>query len=83
MRHGILGCIFGAVFVRSGALIAEFSLKGKGSLNMTFFNSVIDFSFPAMPLIMTYLAMFGLKIPFLMLMSLMISSSLAFLALKK
>jgi len=60
---GFLGVVLGAVFVQSGALIAEFSLKRKENLNMAFFDSVIDFSFPVMPLILTYLAMFGLKTP--------------------
>jgi MFS family permease len=80
---GFLGVFLGAVFVQSGALVAEFSPKGKESLNMAFFNSVIDFSFPVMPLIVTYLATFGLKTPFLMSTSLVALSSLTFLAWRK
>lgn len=80
---GFLGVVLGAVFVQSGALVAEFSPRGKESLYMAFFDSVIDFSFPVMPLIVTYLAMFGLKMPFLLLIGLMSFSGLAFLALEK
>lgn len=72
MRHGILG----VVFVQSCALVAEFSPKGNERPYMAFFDSVIDLSFPAMPLIVTYLAMFGLKTLLLVLMSLMALSSL-------
>lgn len=80
---GFLGVVLGAVFVQSGALVADLSPKGKESLYMAFFDSVIDFSFPVMPLIVTYLAMFGLKTPFLLLTSLMTLSGLTFLTLKK
>ena len=78
MRHGILG----VVFVQSGALVAEFLPKGNERPCMAFFDSVIDLSFPAMPLIVTYLAMFGLKTLLLVLTSLMALSSLTFPALK-
>jgi len=71
------------VLVQSGVLVAEFSPKGNERPNMAFFDSVIDLSFPAMSLIVTYLAMFGLKTPSLVLTSLMALSSLTFPALKK
>ncbi len=66
MRHEILV----VAFVQSGALVAEFSPKDNERPCMALFDSVIDLSFPAMPLIAAYLAMFGLKTPLLMLTSL-------------
>lgn len=78
-----LGVVLGAVFVQSGAMVAEFSPRGKESLYMAFFDSVIDFSFPVMPFIATYLATFGLKMPFLLLTGLMLFSGITFLASRK
>jgi hypothetical protein len=79
VRHGILG----VVFVQSGALVVGFSPKGNERPYMAFFDSVIDRSFPAMSLIVTYLVMFGLKTLLLVLTSLMALSSLTFPALKR
>jgi len=83
LSMGILGVMLGAVFVQSGALIAELSPKGNESLYMAFFDAVIDFSFPVMPGIVTYLVMFGIKTPFLLLTSLMVFAGLIFGAIRK
>ena len=78
-----LGVILGAVFVQSGAMVAEFSPRGKESLHMAFFDSVIDFSFPVMPPFVTFLATLGLKMPFLLLTGLILFSGITFLTAKK
>lgn len=75
---GLLGVMLGAVFVQSSAIVAELSPRGKESLYMAFFDAVIDFSFPVIPGIVTYLAAFGVKAPFLLLINLMIISGIIF-----
>ena len=75
---GLLGVMLGAVFVQSSAIVAELSPRGKESLYMAFFDAVIDFSFPVIPMIVTYLVTFGIKAPFLLLMNLMILSGIIF-----
>jgi len=83
LSMGLLGVMLGAVFVQSGALVAELSPKGKESLYMAFFDAVIDFSFPVMPGIVTYLVAFGVKTPFLLLVSLMVFSGSIFAIIRK
>ena len=83
LSMGVLGVMLGAVFVQSSAMVAELSPKGKESLCMAFFDAVIDFSFPVMPGIVTYLVMFGIKTPFLLLISLMMFSGFTFAAIRK
>jgi len=79
---GLLGVALGAVFVQSSAIVAELAPKGKESFYMAFFDAVIDFSFPVMPIILTYFLAFGIRAPFLLLMNLMILSGIIF-AVKK
>ena len=78
LSMGFLGVMLGAVFVQSSAIVAELSPKGEESLYMAFFDAIIDFSFPVIPGIVTYLAMFSVKTPFLLLMNLMILSGIIF-----
>jgi len=75
---GLLGVMLGAVFVQSSAIVAELSPKGRESLHMALFDAVIDFSFPVMPVIVTYLIMFGVKTPFILLTFLMVLSGAIF-----
>jgi MFS family permease len=83
LAMGLLGVSLGAVFVQAGAVVAELSPRGKEGMYMAFFDAIIDFTFPVTPLIVTYLAAIGLKLPFLLLTSLMASASLIFTFVKK
>lgn len=78
LSMGLLGIMLGAVFVQSSAIVAELSPRGKESLHMAFFDAIIDFSFPVIPGIITYLVTFGIKTPFLLLMNLMVISGIIF-----
>jgi DHA1 family multidrug resistance protein-like MFS transporter len=78
LSMGVLGVMLGVVFVQSGAIIAQLSPPGKESLYMAFFDAVIDFSFPVIPVIITYLVTMGIKTPFLLLINLMILSGIIF-----
>jgi len=75
---GLLGVALGAVFVQSSAIVAELAPTGKESFYMAFFDAVIDFSFPVMPIIVTYFLAFGIRTPFLLLVNLMILSGIVF-----
>jgi len=80
LSMGLLGVMLGAVFVQSSAIVAELSPSGEESLYMAFFDAVIDFSFPVIPGIVTYLVTFGVRTPFLLLINLMIISGVIFAA---
>jgi MFS family permease len=83
LAMGLLGVALGAVFIQASAVVAELSPKGKESMYMAFFDAIIDFTFPIMPLMVTYLATIGLKLPFLLLAGLMASASIVFAFVKK
>jgi MFS family permease len=78
LSMGLLGVMLGAVFIQSSAIVAKLSPTGKESLHMAFFDAVIDFSFPVIPVIITYLVTMGIKTPFLLLINLMILSGIVF-----
>jgi len=79
----LLGAALGAVFVQASAMVAELSPKGKESMHMAFFDAIIDLSFPVTPMIVTHLATVELKMPFLLLTSLMASAGIVFISIKK
>lgn len=79
----LLGVALGAVFVQASAMVAELSPKGRESMYMSFFDAIIDFTFPVTPMIITYLATVELKMPFLLLTSLMASAAIIFISIKK
>lgn len=79
----LLGVALGAVFVQASAMVAELSPKGKESMYMAFFDAIIDFSFPVTPMIVTYLAAVELKVPFLLLTSLMTVAGIIFISIKE
>jgi MFS family permease len=79
----LLGVALGAVFVQASAMVAELSPKGKESMYMAFFDAIIDFTFPATPMMVTYLATVELKMPFLFLAGLMTAASIIFISVKK
>jgi len=79
----LLGVALGAVFVQASAMVAELSPKGKESMHMAFFDAIIDLTFPVTPMIITYLATVELKMPFLLLTSLMVSASVVFTSVKR
>jgi len=79
---GLLGVTLGAVFVQSSALVAELAPHGEESLYMAFFDAVIDFSFPVMPIIVTCFLIFGIRTPFFLLVNLMILSGIVFVVKK-
>jgi MFS family permease len=83
LAMGLLGVALGAVFVQASAMVAELSPKGKESMYMAFFDAIIDFTFPVTPIIVTFLATVELKMPFLLLTSLMVSASMVFVSVKK
>lgn len=83
LAMSILGAALGAVFVQSSALVAELSPKGEESMYMAFFDAIIDFSFPVIPMLVTYLATVGIKTPFLLLTCLMALSGIIFTFVKK
>lgn len=74
----LLGITLGAVFVQSTALIAEISPKGKKSLYLAFFDSIIDISFVAMPPLVGWILFLGERIPFTLCTFLMITSAIVF-----
>jgi len=82
LAMGLLGVALGAVFVQSSAIVAELAPVGKESLYMSFFDAVIDFSFPVTPIIITFFLTLGTRVPFLVLVNLMIISGIVF-AIKK
>ena len=83
LAMGLLGVALGAVFVQSSAMVAELSPEGKESMHMAFFDAIIDFSFPVAPMLVTHLATLGIKMPFLLLTSLMTLSGIIFIIIKK
>ncbi|RLC75670.1 MAG: hypothetical protein DRI61_14530 [Chloroflexi bacterium] len=61
----LLGITLGAVFIQSMALAAEVVAEEARAMSLGFFDSVIDLSFIAMPLIVGFIARFGENLPFL------------------
>lgn len=74
----LLGITLGAVFVQSTALIAEIAPKGKKSLCLAFFDSIIDVSFVVMPPVVGWILFSGVKSPFILCVVLMITSAIVF-----
>jgi MFS family permease len=61
----LLGVTLGAVFIQSTALAAEVAAEETRAMCLAFFDSMIDLSFIAMPLIVGSAARFGESLPFL------------------
>jgi len=80
---GLLGVTLGTVFVQSTAMVASISPKGAESLYMRFFDSIVDLSFPIIPIPIALLAGIGIKMPFILLGALAASSVPLFLMVKK
>ena len=74
----LLGVTLGAVYIQASALIAEISPEDKKSLNLAFFDSVIDVSFVVMPVIVGYVLLAGEKLPFILCTIFMAISALIF-----
>jgi MFS family permease len=60
-----LGITLGAIYVQATALAAEMASEEEMAMHLAFFDSVIDFSFIAMPLFVGFVAGFGENLPFL------------------
>ena len=71
----LLSVSLGTVFVQASAVVAEMAPKGRESTYMAFFDAVIDMSFPVAPVLITRLASFQVRVPFLFLSIFMISSA--------
>jgi MFS family permease len=78
LAMALLGITLGAVFVQSTALIAEIAPKGKKSLYLAFFDSIIDVSFVVMPPAVGWILFSGAKSPFILCVVLMMASSILF-----
>lgn len=74
----LLGVSLGAVFVQSSAAVAEMAPRGRESTYMAFFDAIIDMTFPIAPLLVTRLASFQVRTPFLLLSVLMVASAFVY-----
>lgn len=78
LAAGALGVTIGTVFIQSSAYIAELAPKGKESLYMAFFDSIIDYSFVVMPPIATYAYSYTPTAPFILCAILLIIAATIF-----
>lgn len=72
---GILGATLGAIFVQTGAWVAELAPVDQKSLYMASFDSIIDLSFMIMPALVGPMAGFEVRSPFLFCALLLIGSA--------
>lgn len=71
----VLGLTLGTIFVQSAAWAAELAPVGRKSLYLASFDAVIDLSFPLTPLLVGPLIRFGVRLPFLLCVALLLASS--------